>query len=633
MPPPLPEPAPSSPLSSPNSFITATASPRTNPGLDPTDISSPGDDGPDRPYRKASQLPRELRQYCQIYLEENLHGTALTLFNGLLQNGLRPPDALEPRAQQQQQPRAHHATATAICCPPPNHLALLSAIVVHPDFTNRPRDGGSPEAANGALSYLRNLLHTVGPLHGRFKEAFHFGTNWSRGNTPDAPDDDDAPDDASVDAPLEGKYFKDSVWRRGHDFFGLVGWAFNCSVLYPNRWEYWRQWMEFMLDVLEADLHERHRLDREANRAGGRDEDSELPLLQDAILAGYMASQQKGRMTGGLKWIMKALFADGGPASSSLFKEMWPKEHRGLSKKDIHKRKREQVNIEKGEYGAWLDDESIYSSQASEPPTPQKFLGKHKYQPLVPSFFESIELRQRLFALTSYLCNYLPEPPIDLPDLYEAYVHTMKEQPLSPFVAFVTSTTSSPSLRVESQITLLQDILMLFMPAGMVAPAKVDPASWDANGTSAAILERCFLPCAANTITADHNAKVSVLLEELLQIAWVHGPQDFSPGLMDIVRKGVSARETKVRKKAAARGRGRGAAQADEAELEARTVLEDSGRRLLQLARTILTRPVADEEDEEMADGRFLPVSAGGSEAAADGAFRPRCRGRRGGVV
>lgn len=615
MPPPLPDPESSSPLSSPNSFITATASPQTNPGLDTTDISSPSDDEPDAPYRKACPLPRELRQYCQIYLEENLYDTALNLFNSLLQNGLWSPDALRPRAQPPT--RAHNATATAgaaIYCPPPNHLALLSAIGVHPDFTNRPRDGGSSEAANGALSYLRNLLHTVGPVHGRFKEAFYFGAAWSRGNSPDSLGTDDAPDDASIDAPLEGKYFKDSVWRRGHDFFSVVGWAFNCSVLFPNRWDYWRQWVEFMLDVLEADLHERHRLDREANRASGRDEDSELPLLQDSILADYIANQQKGRMTGGLKWIIKALFADGGPASSSLFKEIWPKEHRGLSKNNINKRKREQVNIEKGEYGAWLDDESIYSSQASEPPTPQKSLGKHKYQPLEPSFFESIELRQRLFALTSYLCNYLPEAPIDLPDLYEVYVNTMKVQPLSQFVALVTSSTASPSLRVESRITLLQDTLVLFMPSSMVSPAKVDAASWEANGTSPAILERCFLPCAANTITADHNAKVSVLLEELLQIAWVHGSQEFSPGLMDIVRKGVSAREAKVRKKTPARGRGRGAALVDEAELEARTVLEDSGRRLLQLARTIVTLPNADEEveDEEMADGKSSPSSAGG---------------------
>src|SRR5699024_5024712 len=56
-----------------------------------------------------------------------------------------------------------------------------------------------------------------------------------------------------------------SVWCRGQDFWSTVGWAFNTATLHPHRWRYWRVWLEYMIDVLEADWTERERLDREAH--------------------------------------------------------------------------------------------------------------------------------------------------------------------------------------------------------------------------------------------------------------------------------------------------------------------------------------------------------------------------------
>lgn len=263
-----------------------------------------------------------------------------------------------------------------------------------------------------SLVYLRSLLSLVGPLNARFDDAFRFasGSRYSRGTTPRSDselDDDDHDDDRHGNTPLASKYGKDGIWARGQDFFGVVGWAFNCSVLYPNRWRYWREWLEFMLDVLEADLHERHRLDVESGGDDGQDDPQPL-LLQKSILATYIA-QRTGRNAGGLKWIMKAIFADGSNNANSLFQEVWHKEHKGLSKNALNKRKRATVNIEKGDFGGWLDDDSVYSSQASEPPTPQKRrtnLGNvagEDFQALEPAFVESIPLRQRLFSLVGFL--------------------------------------------------------------------------------------------------------------------------------------------------------------------------------------------------------------------------------------
>ncbi|KAI1075373.1 hypothetical protein F5B20DRAFT_560082 [Whalleya microplaca] len=602
----------STPLSSPDSYATATESPSHPLDVTATDISSPVaepkavPDEPEpyepepyepEPYDKASQLPPELKQHCQIYLEENLYLIALNLFHSLLSS-------------------RRHGSNNLTYCPPPSQLASLNTAIIHPKFTTRPREEGWDEVSVESLVYLRSLLARVGPINGRFKEAFRFASS-SRGPTPDWPsDDEDLDEDGDDDthAQLRRRHQEDGVFRRGQDFFHVAGWAFNCSVLYPNRWRHWKQWLEFMLDLLEADLTERHEMDIESG-------DNEFPMLRDSILASYIG-QRSGRTAGGAKWIMSAIFADGSKTSSSIFQEIWVKEHRGSSKNAMNKRKREAVNIEKGNYGGWLDDDSVYSSQASEPPTPQKrrthsgHTASQDFQALEPTFVESIPLRQRLFSLLSYLCHYLPRPPLDLSDLYQRFETTTKSLPLPLFTAFVNNHPST--LRLESQISILQGVLLLLMPSSAPSPARVDPARED--GISARILERCFLPFAANTLAADDNAKVSVLLEHLAQIVWREEPAQFAAGgvkerLSAAVEKGVAARSAKVkRKKTGARG-GRGSGSGGEdPDAEARIVLEMSGKRLLAMAELIAadgqdrSEQEDGEDEEEEEDEDEVPV-------------------------
>lgn len=584
----------SSTLSSPDSFITATASP--NNADITTDISSPDDGEPDPQYRKARELPTQLGCHCQIYLEENVHSVALNIFSSVL----------EPTPSYSSYGNSFRCREDkGAYCPAPNQLALLNTISIHPDFTTRPREANWTDTSTELFQHLRNILHTVGPLNGEFKEAFHFGS--PRRGSPDFSRDDD--DSRSDNGGLSsgGTYHEKSVFRQGHEFFNVLGWAFNCSVLYPRRWAYWKVWIEFMLDVLEKDLHERYRLDCEAHsRAGGQEGDGQckFDLLKESILAGYVT--QRGGRSGGLKWVMKSIFADGSKSSNTIFQEIWYKEHKGVSRNLFNKRKREKVNIEKGQFGGYMDDESIYSSQTSEPPTPQKrrtSSGEEELQALEPAYVESIALRQRVFVLLSFLCDSLPHPPISLPDLYEDYAKTLKSLPLSIFTAFITSTTSE--LLVASQVSILQDLLTLFMPSGAKSPEKVDPECYNSNGTSPAILEGCFLPYAANTIAVEDNAKLSLLLEEMLQLIWVNGIENFGRGLRESVKKGVQAREAKVKKKAT-RGRGRNYGSGDHSDTEARAVLEESGRRLMQLVDVIqMPMPTYDgniEDDYQMQD-------------------------------
>ncbi|KAI0393897.1 hypothetical protein F5Y17DRAFT_430168 [Xylariaceae sp. FL0594] len=513
-------------------------------------------------YQKAKALPPELKEHCRVYLEEALPRQAISFLSSLLSS--RPRNINEP-----------------VYCPPPSQISQLCSIIIHPDFTSRPREPDWPEISLQSLAYLRDLLSVFGPVNARFKESVLFNTN--------AISDLDSGSPSSVfqspDADERGlvrltpRFGRHSVWQRGRDFFSVVGWAFNCSVLYPERWAWWRRWLELMLDVIEKDLHERQRMDDDSG-------DNERSALRESILASYML-QRSGRTTDGIMWIMKALFADGSTSASSVFQEVWPREYK-IKSRGANKRKREQVNIDKGDYGGYLDDDSVISSQASEPPTPQKKRisrdGVEEHT-LAASYVETIAMRQRIFALVSYLCyNVSDNSFVDFENLYEKFARKIKELPLALFSSFVSTTTSA--LLIPQQIEILQCVLSMFMPSGATKPERVDRARAEEGGISPEILERCYLHSPANTIEAEDNAKMSLLLENLVMIVMQHGNGDevFSSKLMQAVTKGIQARQEKAAKK---KVRGRARAFSDP-EAEARSVLTSSSSRLVWLAEAAL---------------------------------------------
>ncbi|KAI1754168.1 hypothetical protein F4782DRAFT_528610 [Xylaria castorea] len=573
----------SSPLSSVDttaSFTTPTAASPNNIEEEDTARTDDEDDGDQSDtdalpqYYKAGGLPPELKEHCRVYLEEALPRQAIFLLDSLLST--RSSNLGEPAY-----------------CPPPSQISLLCSIIVHPDFTTRPKEPDWPEISLQSLVYLRDLLAVFGPINAGFKESVLFGTNATSDLDPEsyAAHDGSPNTDERGLVRLSPRHGNDTVWQRGRDFFSVVGWAFNCSFLYPERWPWWSRWLDFMLDLLEKDVEERYRLDVENTS-------DEMTMMRGSILAAYI-TQRSGRTADAIMWIMKALFADGNTPSTSVFQEVWHREHKSKLQRALNKRKREKVNIDKGEYGGYLDDESVHSSQASEPPTPQKnrMISVVAEEEVSESaYIETIPLRQRLFSQVSYLCHKMGDAsPIDFSNLYEKFEQRIKELPLSVFSSFINSSTSA--LRIDQQIEMLQGVLYLFVPPGALSPRKVDRVRFEDGGISPAILERCFLPYPANTIEVEDNAKMSLLLENLLMIVWRHRERNerFSEHLGEAVRKGVEARREKMNRKKT-RGRGKGVT---EAEIEAKAVLEASDVRLGWLADAI----AEDMEDDAMDEG------------------------------
>lgn len=315
-------------------------------------------------YRTAKEMPHELRMSCKIHLEEKLcpykteyplHladslitvSNALTLENELL-TCTSNPDAPS-------------------FVPPISHISLISTLLVHPSHTTRARDLRERcDTLSKALNYLRNLLAIVGPCNARLNEAFafrpqdyrqhHIGSRRKR-NSSDSPPDSE---DVSCDELNLLLATSESVWTKAQDFWQIVGWAFNCSVAFPDRWEYWKIWLGYMVDVIDADYLERNQVDVDALEELKKvDPDAEEPFdaRNDSLLSHYIDGE-RGRSH--VKRVMRSIFANGEDNSLKEFTEVFTKET--TPRKEVSSRKRQkfgQVDLENGKFGDYCssDDE------------------------------------------------------------------------------------------------------------------------------------------------------------------------------------------------------------------------------------------------------------------------------------
>ncbi|KAM4061340.1 major facilitator superfamily transporter [Hirsutella rhossiliensis] len=346
------------------------------------------------PYSEARQLPRELKDHCQIFLEEQIHTCAINLLNSMLGSGISrqvPTSKTVPVPPQPSRTFGHAGYSS---------VAYDSC-----------RQAGSPDRVLLALNYLRNVLTIAGPINAGFRVAFQFHSTprWARQS--------DRPGSASDSDMSDGDSNGDLDQLR--DLWSTVGWAFNTATVHPHRWRYWKVWLGFMLDVLDADWAERGRLDQEAHETSGKRGHESVAWRTESMI--YMYMNRDGRQTGH-KRIMNALFADGGSQSLSAFLEVFEKELRG-PKKASRKRKWEQaLDLKSDKFGDYFDADSI-SSSISEPPTPEKRRGASRdvsFGCSNPGLVESIRLRLRFFKLLSAATSVL-RWRLDLNQLHDGF--------------------------------------------------------------------------------------------------------------------------------------------------------------------------------------------------------------------
>ena len=452
-----------------------------------------------------------------IYFEEGLYCQALSLLTTLLTSGFT----------------SHNPLPAFL--PPPQYIALVATLAIHPTLTTRAKSLDRIQAANIALRYLRLLLKHAGPVNGNLNEAFSFlglglisrrGGNGRRRTT-----------SAGVNLSSNGSEGIDtelaksgSLWARAEDFWQVVGWCFNCSILHQRRWERWSAWLTYMLEVLEADW--------DAREHGEGDESRERSLIIKYINSGTTTAGRHRK-------ILRAVFADGRTKSVAEFGEIWHNETKELKKDADIRKAAKKIDIEADNYGDYMDDEDDGDLEdLPDEATPLPLEQPSQPHDSIPNVaealggMESITLRLRLLSLLSKVSAVLPNEFTDLNTLYDSFLEHFRSLPLPAFFLLISPT----ALRVftpAAASSLAQYILRSLIAASAPLPHN-DNMSQD-------ILETSYLPFAANTSSVVDNTRVSLCIETLLRLVDNHVGLAWTPGLQEAAEKGIRARAAKVR--------------------------------------------------------------------------------------
>ncbi|KAJ5168115.1 uncharacterized protein N7482_003709 [Penicillium canariense] len=532
-------------------------------------------------HRTPKPLPFELLQHTGIFFEEKLYTRALELLFSTLASGTY--------------------ASNNVLVPLPQHLALAATFLVHPSTTTRAKSTEEKDAPDVALRLLRLYSAQVNPMEAKLNLAFSFTQSKLSRSGRRCHEEHDPTSELRHDETrllnLElGK--GDSLWSRAEDFWHAVGWAFNCSVLHPERWDRWQIWLHFMCDILIDDWTQREQT-YEATQAQKKDNpqdgipegngkrrgrgrqplEDDLGVFRESLIFQYISAGVGHRNT---RRIVRAIFADGSTASVNEFREVFDKELASLSahKHGAKAKKRErEVNIDKEEYGDYLTDDSDedasvsgQSKPQSRAPTPLGDVSKGRRskrtrrgtrnasdpsgaEPAPEAFdacrtalahnsggvshmggLDSLGLRKKFLGILSRVSDYLPKDFIKLGELYHFFVEQIRHMPLPIFQVFVNPFVA-PELDDESQSTLCE--FLLFNMIESSARTSHDNYLTDAK------LEQCFLPYAAATASVVDDAKFSILLESLVTLLAGQNMLKLTPSLKSAVKAGIRRREDK----------------------------------------------------------------------------------------
>lgn len=465
--------------------------------------------------------------------------------------------------------------------PSPPLLAVAATFLVHPSTTTRAKTTEEKEAPSAALRLLRLTNTLVGPITAKLDTAFtftHFEASRHGGRRRRAGEDESG---TSGNEMLKDEWKllntelgqSSAVWSRAEDFWHAVGWAFNCSVLHPERWERWQVWLQFMCEVLEDDWNERKRqVEREAPEAGNEKEQKRLQkrILEQSLIFQYI--EQNSGSYGRNRRILRAIFADGASSSANEFREVFRNELK-LPKRDQEniKKREAEVNIDEEQYGDYLTKDEDDSEEGdgttkdntttterrpkrtrrgtrtttAEQPTPNtattttttnNTLYTHGSLSLLGGL-PSLALRQRLLHLLSAVSESLPDSFTTLEDLYHLFVENIRHLPLPIYQAFI-SPHVLPYFSAAAQTTLCE--FLLFRLRESIAPET------DEEYLSQNKLEQCFLPYAASTASVVDNTKMSIALETLVMLLAESEMLRVTPELQTAMQDGIIARADKA---------------------------------------------------------------------------------------
>jgi hypothetical protein len=323
-------------------------------------------------------------------------------------------------------------------------------------------------------------------------------------------------------------------------------------VVYRKRWKYWQVWLDYMLDVLDADWQE-----REARDESDEGAEDFFKMRKNALLVKHL-SGVKSRSSA-LNRVVGAIFVDGGSEDLRAYPEVFANETLEFKARKGQKRKRDD-DFEQT-FGEFNDAEVDFESDSDTPAPSQETDDGSSASGPDPWLGgpQSIRIRQRVLALVSRILPrqhltklfqlsrvafYLPNEFASIFDLYDGYCNNLKILPLPAF-SLLMSPSSSSQIPTNVFVSLSQIFMVRILPNSAPRPHTVSKRSND--DLSQEILEKCFLPFAANTSSTNDNARVSILAESMLRVYLRKSRIYHTPDLGTAIEKGILARENKCK--------------------------------------------------------------------------------------
>lgn len=492
-------------------------------------------------YKAVRALPRELQQQVNIYLDEYLISQAIRVLLSLI-------SATSSNDQ------------SCVQIPSPDYISILNTLSIHPDSTSRASSSDRLSQANLARKYLQALLQICGPVNASFAKAYRIRTfDHDRIN---ANDDDD--ESAASDL-LNMKYADvHNVFGRKSDFWAILGWAFNCSTLpgpYAVRWSYWSLWLHHMMDVLEKDWQDREAQDD----------------CQNSLIWHYIVSSSGNRP----RRAVNAIFANGSQECLKLYTEVFAKELKTpKGQKGTTLKERSKVEIEKEEYGDWLEasesstDDEVHvktedvmgrpakrmrtrtpSTKRRKAPRADRIMGEDSQASgaedgeaphgLGPP--DSIALRLRMIQLLSNVSAHRQLSRSDeWPDIRELYTFFVEEIKTLPLPAFRHMILPGPAkgLTADARITLCDFLLSRILASDKLRTftTTLEPMTQDRL-----VAEYLSFPAERGRKGIEQQAKMSLLLESMVRVlAAQPGMLQANAPLTNAVTSGIRAREDRA---------------------------------------------------------------------------------------
>ncbi|KAK6329753.1 hypothetical protein TWF696_003617 [Orbilia brochopaga] len=529
---------------------------------------------------------RDLQRAVVFSLEEGMNTKAIDLLCQVSYAGISTP--------------AKPGVKKEIAVPPPEVLSILTTISLHPAFTTRRTGTLQLDAALKASRYIRTIIRLAGATNCHLQQAWRF----KRSIDGPAASDDEANTRRRtrnrnvVKAPPVGRRGKraaaaeidtapfanlpianeESLFRLSDDIWAVIGWAMVCSCRYPKRWDLWRDFLDLLLETLEADFKER--LD-----AAETPEDMDLEgSLANTI--GFLPDMVGGA---GYKRIVRAIFANGSDKSRNEWTPVFPKETKkpprsngikdwqatldsGLQsgksrqqndvytaiRKNAEKMKDIRLNIDessdayrdfraelarKGAFGDGFDADREESededdrhhdtgdTQLDDKAHPET--DEHAME--VWGGIDSIVMRLKFMSLISYLFAHDSQT---LECFYSEYVDCLRCMSVKQMSLF-----TSPAIYTAAYTPFRASLLTRTLQHSMVWQPR---NGWQTDVVTEETLREYYLPHHARGNDVEAQVRMATLVEYLARLWHVQEGISWDEGLQAAVDAGIAARREKA---------------------------------------------------------------------------------------